>query len=256
FMDSLKKRLSKKYSEHFSKEILNESRIRTGYYDDNVIKGYFKPQTKSVLNETDLEKSLHIANQTNKINTEIWLQRGKKKGFADIHLRTRESLPIKCGMDFNNFGSEFISKNRYGFYMDLEEPGIGSIFSFRGVTGDNFMNSLYSFSASVPLNNYGTRFSVNALSSQYAVGKNLVALNLDGNTNIVGAEFTHGFYSKKSNKVFHLGFTRKYSENGATDFKLKDEVDVFHLNMNGDYLDASRRKWIYSLGGIYGNVEP
>jgi len=254
FEQTLFKQWSKNYTGHFVNEILKNSKITTGYYSDNVVKNYFEPYKKSVLNETDLENSLLKANQTNKIQTQIWLQRGKKFGFADIQLRTREELPVKCGVDFNNFGSEFISKNRYGFYLDIEEPGIGGIISFRAVAGDAFMNSLASFSASVPINKYGTRFSLEGLSSQYAVGKDLVALNLDGNTQILGAEFSHGLYSKKSSLVFHLGYKRKYSEHGAADFKLEDEVDTFHLNIDGDYLDSSRRKWIYSLGGLYGSV--
>jgi len=254
FRKTLNKEWSNQYASHFSKEILKSSRIISGYYDDDVVKGYFVPQKNSVLNESVLEKSLHMANQTNKIHTEIWLQHGKEKGFADIQLRTREESPVKFGIDYNNFGSEFISKNRYGFFLDIEEPGMGAIFSFRGVTGDSFMNSLNSLSASIPINNYGSRFSINALSSQYAVGKDLVALNLNGNTNMVGGEFTHRIYSKKSSVVFHLGYQRKYSEQGSSDFKLEDEVNVFNLNVDGDYLDSSRRKWIYSLGGIYGNV--
>ncbi len=69
------------------------------------------------------------------------------------------SLPINATLDYNNFGSRFVGRDRFGVAFDVGNLiKEGAILSARGVMGSDPDKMLYGRGAySIPLNTLGTK---------------------------------------------------------------------------------------------------
>lgn len=88
-------------------------------YSDRVIKRYFGSQEKlGVIKESALEKGLVLSNEIPKVKTDIVLKQGEKAGEVDMTVNVKDSTMLSFGLDggidYNNFGSIYTSKNRFG----------------------------------------------------------------------------------------------------------------------------------------------
>ncbi len=234
------------------------------HYKPEVIKRYFKQQQKlGVINESLLEKGILLANEIPKTKTGIILKEGEKPGEVDVVLDVKDSsvmtFTVDVGFDYNNFGSEFISKDRYGATVNITDHNWGTTFKLRGIIGNTYDDSaLGNIDFTVPINSYGTKVSLNYLKGNYVVGRELVDLSLEGRTRNYGARILHPIIKKK-NKNLNLtfGYAHKYSESGLfQEITNIDVMDVYNINLDFDNLDRFLGKNIVSLGYYWGNVDP
>ncbi|CAB1071106.1 hypothetical protein D1AOALGA4SA_1096 [Olavius algarvensis Delta 1 endosymbiont] len=132
------------------------------YYSDRVVKRFFKQQVKEgVIRESHLERGYLLTNDLPKLETEIILEKGEAPGTSDIVLKTDDKRGVRWGVDYNNYGSKFTSRNRYGTTFEFTEPSLGSTFSLRAVTGDNpGDSSLLAPFYTIPINSYGTKLGI------------------------------------------------------------------------------------------------
>jgi hemolysin activation/secretion protein len=238
------------------------------YYRDQVIKRYFQQQeAHGVVKESLLEKGLLMTNEIPKVKTNVILKEGEKPGEVDVVLNAEEAptltFGVEMGIDYNNYGTDYVGKNRYGASLKLNDHYLGSTLSVRGIFGDNVEDSAFgSVDFAIPVNRYGTKLSVGYLESSFAVGEELVDLGLGGESQFYGAQILQPILKKKNmNMALSLVWDHKYSENTSEetteeDVLSVDESDRVGAALSFDNLDRFLGKNIISLEFFTGKVNP
>lgn len=232
------------------------------YYKDRVIKRYFKKQLRDrVVREDQLERALLLTNDMPSLKSKVILEKGEEPLTVDMALDIEDKFAVKLSIDYNNFGSEYIAKHRGGVNIEFTDPWWGSTFGFRGVGGgvpgglrglssqDINDSLLWKVDWDVPVGSYGTKFSVNYLASDYAVGHNLAELELKGDAEIYGAKITHPILRQK-NKNLNLtfGYDHKRAKNYQADqTQSLDELNNYYVALDFDNLDRFLGKNIASI---------
>jgi len=233
------------------------------YYKDSVLKRYFEEQQElGVVKESLLEKGLLLSNDIAEVKTEIMLKGGEKSGTVDVLLNAKETpsitFGVKLGVDYNNFGSERVSEDRYGSTLKLIDYNWGSVTTIKGFTGNSLEDSsLGQGEISIPINKYGTKISFSYLRGSYAVGMDLAGLGLLGRTRIYGGKLIHPLIRKRDmNLSLAVGMENKYIENELLgDLVGIDEMNMYSIVFNFDNLDKYLGKNIVTLSGYYGELK-
>lgn len=232
------------------------------HYDEKLVKKYFESQlSEGVVKESALEKGLLLANDLPDLKTNVVLRKGEKAGDVDVVVNTEDSsrltLGVEIGFDYNNFGSELTSRNRYGTTIRVVDHKWGTITDLRGVIGDNINDSfLGSVDFSAPIGSYGTRVAGGYLYGNYIVGQNFADLGLDGYTKIAGARISHPLIKKKNQNLnFTLGWENKYTKNYILEQERSiDQVNVVYGAFSFDNLDRFLGKNIVNASASFGEV--
>jgi len=234
------------------------------HYKADVIKRYFSQQEElGVIKESLLEKGLLLSSNTPRVKTTVVLKEGEKPGEVDVILDAKDSTSITFGVDmsidFNNFGTDIVGKERYGTAIGITDHYWGSRLDIRGVTGNTLTDSaLLVLDWKLPLNSYGTQLGLNYLESNYAVGKDLADLGMKGRSQNHGASITHPIIKEKNmNLNFSFELARKYNKNIILEqARSLDELDLYTVAVNFDNLDRFLGKNIFSFRYAWGTVLP
>ena len=233
------------------------------HYKPDVIKRYFEQQQKQgVVQESLLEKGLLLSSDIPNVKTTVVLKEGEKPGEVDVILDTKDTQKVTFGVDmradYNNFGSDIVGEDRYGTSIGITDHVFGSVLNLRGVTGNTLADSgLLNIDWTLPINSYGTKFNLNYLHGNYAVGQELADLGMTGRTQIYGASLYHPIIKKKNmNFGFNLGYAYKYNKNIILRQERSiDELDLYYVGFNFDSLDRFLGKNIFSLGYSWGQLK-
>ena len=230
------------------------------YYNERVIRRNFLQQLKhGVIREELLEKGLLLSQELPSAETRVVLEAGEEEGTANVVLQTEDRLALDWSVDFNNYGSELVSKERYGTTIDITDPWWGSTLSLRGVTGnDNEDSLLVSGDLSIPFNMYGTRLNLNYMEGLYVVGQELADLGLDGDTTIYGLSVSQPILRERNRSLtmsigYENKYTRSYEDNELENI---DDVDVYYASLDYDSLDRYLGKNLISFGYYWGSINP
>jgi len=236
------------------------------HYKDRVIKRFFKEQMKhGIVNENILEKGLLLTKQeVKKVKTDVVLKQGEEPGEVDIVLNTDDISTLTLGMDhgieYNNFGKDNVSKDRYTTNIKIIDHMWGSTTDFKTTMGNIPEDStLVNVNFSAPINSYGTKYILNYVEGNYALGGSLAELGLAGDSTIWNTEISHPLITRKNmNLTLSFGYGHKYSQMEIEDSgELSiDEIDTFSIILNFDNLDRFLGKNIANLTYLYGDVDP
>lgn len=174
------------------------------YYSDGFIQKHFANVQKSqALNQDDLERALLVLNEYPKLNVKATLQAGKEAGTTDIVVKAENSMPVYLTLDYNNFGSRYVSRHRLGATFDvgnlLKE---GAVLSLRGVTGEE-PNELFYYRGqyTIPLSTMGTKLGVYYAKGDSEVGREFAVLDLKGESEAYGIFVSHPFIKKRTQNL-------------------------------------------------------
>ncbi len=231
------------------------------YYKDRVIRRNFLEQVKhGVFREDIMSRDILLSKESiPSLKTSIKLAKGDKPGTTNLVISAEDRLAIDWNLDFNNFGSKYVGKERYGTRVDITDPWWGSTLSIRGVTGNDIEDSsLVSGDWSIPLNIYGTRLNLNYLNGQYIVGQDLADLGIDGSTSIYGLSISQPLIrERRQSLTFSLGYNNKYTKSYRfNELDSIDDVDVFHAVLDYDSLDRYLGKNLVTMGYYWGSLNP
>jgi hemolysin activation/secretion protein/uncharacterized protein YraI len=232
------------------------------HYDEKLIKRYFESHLKEgVIKESGLEKGLLLTNEIPKLKTNVVLSKGEKPGDVDIVLNTEDSswltFGAEVGFDYNNYGTDLTSKDRYGTTIRIMDHRWGSVLNFRGVIGNNVEDSaLGAIDFTLPVGGYGTKISAGYLQGNYIVGQNFADLGLDGDTIISNVKIMHPLITKKNENLTALvGYEHKYTKNFILGQERSiDEDGVMTFSLSYDNLDRFLGKNILSASASFGQV--
>lgn len=234
-----------KFSDGILKVAVLEGRIGevkiTGehkYYPDDFIRMHFNPVTeKEVLNQDALERAVLLLNDYPKLHVTTWLQPGQEPGTTDIIVKADNSMPINLTVDYNNFGSKFVSRDRYGATVDFGNfLRNGALFSVRGVSGDDPSDLFYwRASYALPINAVGTKFNMYYAKGDFDVVREFGDLGMKGESESFGASVTHPFIKKT-----FLGLTGEI----GMDFKDTEQF-LLHTRTSNDQIRTAKAGLIY-----------
>ena len=168
------------------------------------------------------------------------------------------SFGLDGGIDYNNFGSVYTSRNRYGATANIYDHYFGSEFKVRAVVGDSVDDSaLITGDWTLPLHTYGTRVDAHYVKANYLIGEGLEFLGLGGDTEIYGFRLVHPLITKK-NMNFEIsgGYQNKHVESEVSGTLRLDITDTVHVGFNFDNLDRFLGKNIVFFDYRSGRVKP
>ena len=235
------------------------------FYDPKLLKRFFNPQIEhGVVTEKMLEKELLLANELASAETSLVLKRGGKPGYVNVGLKTNDDVPFSLGVDYNNFGTESVSVNRYGVVASMADPWLGTNLTLRGVTGDNLdRSSMFSANYEIPINSIGTQVTLSYVNGVYATGGEIAAAEYQGNTKLFGARISHPLIKNRDTALnISMGWDHKYAE--YQDDSLEsvytggiyaiDDLDEYYVRLDFDNLDRFLGKNLVSLIVTHGDL--
>lgn len=226
------------------------------YYSTEFIRGNFAQAMEDrVIRNVTLERALLLLNDYPDLKASAVLNPGSSIGSTNIQAKVEDKRPIHATLDYNNYGFNTISRNRFGAGIELGNALFdGATFKLNGIIGDHpnqlqFLMGSYA----IPLGVRGTKLVLSGSTGKFDVGAQLAALQIRGKINTYDISVTHPFiktrfqtlmaeagFASKDNRLFTLGSLAGH-----------DGVRMAKLGINYDRLDLSGRTYV-SLYGFQG----
>jgi hemolysin activation/secretion protein len=226
------------------------------HYSTDFIRGSFADaMEEGVIRNVALERALLLLNDYPDLKVSAVLEPGRSTGSTNVVAKVEDRRPIHATLDYNNYGFNNISRNRFG--AGIEAGNVlfdGATFNLNGILGEHpdrlqFLTGGYA----VPLGVHGTKLVLSGSAGRFDVGAELAALQIRGRINTYDISITHPFiktrfqslildtgFASKDNRLFVLG-----------DLVGNDHVRMAKLGIVYDRLDLSGRTYV-SLYGFQG----
>ncbi len=233
------------------------------YYSTEFIEKHFAPvQKESSFDQDSLERALLVLNDYPKLKVTAVLVPGSEPGTSDIVVTADNSLPVSLTLDYNNFGSRYVSgRSRFGATLDIGNLiKEGSILSIKGQTGERPDEFWYGRAYySIPLNTLGTRLAAYYSYGNINVGHEFEVLDINGKSSNFGLTISHPFIKKRiETLIAEFGFDYKDSKLYTIDDTLlnHDKISTLRLGLNYDRTDTSGRTFasLYLTQGLGHNL--
>jgi len=233
------------------------------YYSTEFIEKHFSPVLKqSSFDQDSLERALLVLNDYPKLKVTAVLVPGAEPGTSDIVVTADNSMPVFLTLDYNNFGSKYVSgRSRFGATLDignlLKE---GSLLSIKGQTGENPNEYWYGRAYySLPLNTLGTRIGAYYAYGNIEVGREFEILDIVGKSRSFGLSLTHPFIKKRLETLiaeFDIDFkdSKLFTINDTV--LNHDKVSSVRLGVNYERADTSGKTFasLYVTQGLGHNL--
>ena len=235
-------------------------------YSSEFIKSGFTPVIQDrAIKQSSLEKSLLVLNEYPDLKASAVLEAGKELGTTDIVVNVEDKLPFHLAMDYDNFGTASVSKNRFGMEVTLGKFLVieGSSLSLRGVIGSDPKSYHYGrASYLVPINSYGTKLGFLGYGGDFDVGQALAEFNITATSWGVSSFLTHPFIrTRVANLTGEFGFESKDSAQFLLGSLFsRDKIRLLKAGLNYDWIDSTGRNYIslslyQGLGQALGAME-
>jgi hemolysin activation/secretion protein len=223
------------------------------YYSTNYIKRYLGKVTEgTVVKQQDLERSLLLLNDHPDLNVTASLEPGKTPGSTDLTAKVKDKRPIHFLADYNNFGVPFISRNRYGFGVELGNVIVeGSVLTLRSILGDDPEKLAFQMGTYVvPLTGQGTKLVVSGSRGNFDVGGELASLLITGKILTYDVSVMHPVVkSRFENLSIEAGYVSKDNKlfilNAVSG---DDKLRMAKVGFNYDRTDNSGRNFLSAYG--------
>lgn len=150
---------------------------------------------KQIFNVNNLKDSVQEINSKSYLKGNVTLEKGEKEGTTDILFEIEDEFPLRVGASWNNYGREFIGKQRAGINTTIENfTGYGDRLTVFNTLahGTYGLNTIYS----IPVNIIGTRLNLGYSVSRIEMGGSFKPNNIQGNSQGFSAEITHPLFKK------------------------------------------------------------
>ncbi|HEU4684449.1 MAG TPA: ShlB/FhaC/HecB family hemolysin secretion/activation protein [Nitrospira sp.] len=226
------------------------------HYSTEFIRGSFaQAMEDNVVRNVALERALLLLNDYPDLKVSALLEPGASTGSTNVHVKTEDKLPIHATLDYNNYGNNVISRNRFGAGVEVGNVVFdGATMNLNGIIGDHPDNLRFlTGSYAIPVGVHGTKLLLSGSDGRFDVGAQLSELQIHGKIKTYDVSVMHPFiktrfqtltgetgFASKDNRLFTLG-----SLTGD------DALRMAKVGVNYDRLDLSGRTYI-SLYGFQG----
>ncbi|TKB65027.1 MAG: ShlB/FhaC/HecB family hemolysin secretion/activation protein [Nitrospira sp.] len=226
------------------------------HYSTEFIRGSFaQAMEDNVVRNVALERALLLLNDYPDLKVSALLEPGASTGSTNVRVNAEDKLPIHATLDFNNYGSNTISRYRFGAGIEVGNVLFnGATLNLHGIMGDHPDQLLFQTGAyAVPIGVHGSKLVLSGSNGRFDVGAELASLQINGTIKTYDISVTHPFiktrfqtltaetgFASKDNRIFTLG-----SLTGD------DGIRMAKVGVNYDRLDLSGRTY-FSLYGFQG----
>jgi len=212
-------------------------------YSSEFIRRFLKRAADgSVLTSKNLERGLLILNsEFTDLNVSAELKQGKEPGTVGVRALVKDSFPVHLRLFANNYGSEFVSRYRFGAQAEWTNAIIpGALLSAGGVFGEKPDHLAYGTGGYlVPVNAIGTKVGVNFSYGKSEVGKEFAELGIWNKMLTSGVFVTHPLIKSRTGSLSgELGF--RYSDVKyylLEDYlSSRDKIRLVYAEMRGDHV--------------------
>ena len=226
------------------------------HYSSEFIRGSFaQAMEDKVVRNVTLERALLLLNEYPDLKVSALLEPGTSTGSTNVHVKAEDKLPIHATLDYNNYGFNTISRNRFGAGVEVGNVIFdGATLNLNGIMGDHPDRLLFQTLAyAVPVGVHGTKLVLSGSNGRFDVGAELAALQIRGTIKTYDISMIHPFiktrfqtlmadagFASKDNRLFILG-----------NLTGEDRVRMAKIGVNYDRLDLSGRTY-FSLYGFQG----
>ncbi len=205
----------------------------------------------------DVERGLLLLMDCPGLLVKATFKPGDRPGTSDIVLDVTEEASVKIGLDYNNYGSRFVSRDRIGLNLGFYNPaGYGDALSLRGVLGSTGSDKLYYLRGeyTIPVGHSGSKIGVSAHRMRYELAGELA--HLDGRGNSEGFGLFYGYPLIRSRGVnwnVELGFDYKDVSQDILNQQVgKDFIRSGRLGTTVNWYDLHRGVNTVTLAGVTG----
>lgn len=191
----------------------------------------------------DVERALLLLMDYPGLKVKATFKPGSLPATTDIVLDVTEDRFFSFGVDYNNFGSRYVSQDRFGLSFDLYNPmSVGDAFSLRATTGAEGAQSLFygRLEYVLPVSRTGSKLGINYSSMQYDLIGDLKALKAGGESKGGGIWFSHPIVRGRNfNWFWQAGFdTKDVSQNIQSLEVGRDKTRHAYLGTSFHWVDA------------------
>ncbi len=223
-------------------------KIREGRLGEIHVKGSRKYSSKLIKNTlkliraegaiklADLERGLLQLMDYPGLKVRATLKPGDSPGTSDLVINVIEEKPYQFGIDYNNFGSEYVAEHRIGASAAFNNLfGLGDRISVRAVTGPEGTDDLIYGRADyvMPLGYSGIRMGVYLAALSYELGEEYEVFDITGDTEKGGIWFNYPFIRTRNLSLWgDIGFGfHNVDEQFANQTIGRDKLRTAHLGI-------------------------
>ncbi|MFA5100245.1 MAG: ShlB/FhaC/HecB family hemolysin secretion/activation protein, partial [Candidatus Omnitrophota bacterium] len=209
------------------------------FFRSALIRKAISLQRGEVFDYNKLRRSLSRLNSHPDRKVKAVLVPGSDPGTTDIVLEVTDNMPVHLRLDYDNYASRYVGKNRYsGTVSHNNIFGLDDILSLQYQTGEAQAYRLVSGRYLVPVSSK-TKVGAFASRSEVSLGREFADLDARGKSRMYGIFATHELLNKDDLSVtFNTGFDYLDSFNfqaGAE--QSRDRMRIAKLGLDLDYSD-------------------
>lgn len=186
-----------------------------------------------------LQRSLVYINEHPDRKAKAVLVPGKEPGTTDVIVQVDEQRPMHVGFEYDNYGSRFISQNRYSLIFEHDNLlGFDDLLYLKGQISDESRLTMEQMRYVLPLNrNWDVGFY--AVNSRIKLGEEFDSLEAEGDAQILGLFAARRLIKNERNDLrLNLGFDYKSVRNKILGEQFsKDELRVLKTGLDWDFED-------------------
>ncbi len=224
------------------------------YFKTPLIRGAIRPRKGEPFNYNELKKSLARLNSHPDRKVKAVLTPGKQPGTTDIILEVNERLPLHVRLDYDNFASRYVGKDRYtATFIDNNLLGFDDILSLEYQMTDRQSYQLYGFRYLFPVTEQ-LKLGASATRSKLSLEKEFEPLDARGKNRTYSLFAIYDLYSSEELQVaVNTGFDYLDTFN----FQLgqeqsRDRLRIARLGLDVDHTDPWGGRTIFSPEAAFG----
>lgn len=226
------------------------------HYSTEFIRGRFaQAMEDKVVRNVALERALLLLNEYPNLKVSALLEPGASTGSTNVHVKAEDKFPIHATLDYNNYGFNRISRNRFGAGIEVGNVLFdGATLNLNGIMGQDPDRLLFFLGAyAVPIGVHGSKLVLSGSDGRFDVGAELAALQIHGTIKTYDISVTHPFIKTRFQTLMaEMGFASKDSRFFTLgSLTADDAIRLVKLGVNYDRLDMSGRTY-FSLYGFQG----
>lgn len=224
---------------------LGRVRVEKGrFYREDFIRRHFVCDVGGIVNYDRMVRSLLVLNEYTDLEVKALLEKGQEPFTVDVVLAARDSLPLHFETDYNNFGSKYVSRDRFGAQAEYANGLVpGDSLRVRETIGNPLRSLQYVNAAySLPVNRYGTKAGFSFTNCEFDVQREFRVFDTNGSSRVYSLSLVHPALRTLNSGIDLLaGFDYGNYVNSMSGAKTgNDRLRVLRAGASGNWMDGFR----------------
>lgn len=163
-------------------------------------------QPGALISEYLLDKPVLLLRDLAGVHASATVEPGLKPGQADVTVTIRsQGVAVDGSVGMDNFGARAAGPLHVSGNLNVSNLlGTGDVFSARAQFSDASRSQLYRLAYALPVDTSGTRLTVSAARTDYALGEPFTALGATGKAEVLGLALTRPLIRSRESNLYGL----------------------------------------------------